>query len=205
MGAGAGRFRYDWRPFRPVPCMQLLFDFLPIIAFFAAFKLADMYVATVVLIAACALQVLVHWLRTRSVNRMHLVTAGLALVFGGMTLAVHDTAFIKWKFTIVNWLFALGFLGSMWRRISDRPLVQRMTGAASPDLTLSDAEWRRLNVMWVGYFLFLGAANLVALQYLDDAGWMNFKFYGTLGLSAIFIAAQAWWIASRMHHDKPAS
>jgi len=185
--------------------MQLLFDFLPIIAFFAAFKLADMYVATVILIVACALQVLVHWLRTRSVNKMHLVTAALALVFGGLTLAVHDTAFIKWKFTVVNWLFALAFLGSMWRRISDRPLVQRMTGAASPELTLSDAEWRRLNVMWAGYFLFLGAANLVALRYLGDAGWMNFKFYGTLGLTAIFIGFQAWWIASRVHgHDKPA-
>ena len=60
-------------------------------------------------------------------------------------------------------------------------------------------------LLQVGYFLFLGAANLVALSYLDDAGWMNFKFYGTLGLSAIFIAAQAWWIASRMHgHDNPA-
>jgi intracellular septation protein len=59
--------------------------------------------------------------------------------------------------------------------------------------------------MWVGYFLFLGAANLVALRYLDDAGWMNFKFYGTLGFSAIFIAAQAWWIASQLQgHGKHA-
>jgi len=185
--------------------MQLLFDFLPIIAFFAAAKLADMYVATVVLIVACVLQVLVHWLRTRSVNRMHLVTAGLALVFGGITLAVHDTAFIKWKFTIVNWLFAVAFLGSMWRRISDRPLVQRMMGAASSEFTLTDDEWRRLNAMWVGFFLFLGAANLAALRYLDDAGWMNFIFYGKFGAIALFIVVQAWWIASRMHHDKPAS
>jgi intracellular septation protein len=185
--------------------MQLLFDFLPIIAFFAAFKLADMYVATVVLIVACALQVIVHWLRTRSVNRMHLVTAGLALVFGGLTLAVHDTAFIKWKFTIVNWLFGLGFLGSMWRRISDRPMVQRMTGAASAELTLSDAEWRRLNVMWVGLFPVPGRLQIsLPCSTSTMQGWMNFKFYGTLGLSAIFIAAQAWWIASRMQHDKPA-
>ena len=185
--------------------MQLLFDFLPIIAFFAASKLADMYVATVVLIAACALQVFVHWVRTHSVNKMHLVTAGLALVFGGLTIAIHDTAFIKWKFTIVNWLFGLAFLGSMWRRISDRPLVQRMMGAASSDFSLSDAEWRHLNAMWVGFFLFLGAANLVAMRYLDDSGWMNFIFYGKFAAIAAFIAVQAWWIASRMHDDKPAS
>jgi intracellular septation protein len=185
--------------------MQLLFDFLPIIAFFVAFKLANMYVATAVLIVACALQVLVHWLRTKSVNRMHLVTAGLALVFGGLTLAIHDTAFIKWKFTVVNWLFALAFLGSLWRRISERPLVQRMTNAVSTEVSLTDAEWRQLNLIWVGYFLFLGAANLVALTYLGDAGWVNFKFYGTLGFTALFAVLQAWWIASRMHgHDKHA-
>jgi intracellular septation protein len=185
--------------------MQLLFDFLPIIAFVATFKLADMYVATVVFIAACALQVGVHWLRTRSFNKMHLVTAGFALAFGGLTLAVHDTAFIKWKFTIVNWLFAAVFLGSMWRRFSDRPLVQRIMGAAAAELSLNDAQWRRLNASWVGYFLLMGTANLVALRYLSDDDWMDFKLY-SLGVTAIFVVAQAWWIASRAQgHDKPAS
>ena len=59
--------------------------------------------------------------------------------------------------------------------------------------------------MWVAYFLFLGTANLVALRYLDDNGWMNFKLYFTLGLTAIFVVAQGIWIASRMHdHDKRA-
>jgi intracellular septation protein len=184
--------------------MQLLFDFLPVIAFVAAFKLADMYVATVVLIVACALQVAVHWLRTRSFNKMHLVTAALALAFGGLTLAVHDTAFIKWKFSIVNWLFAAVFLGSMWRRISDRPLVQRITGAAAVDFTLSDAQWRRLNLVWAGYFLLMGTANLVALRYLSDDDWVDFKLY-SLGATAIFVVAQAFWIASRAQgNDKPA-
>jgi intracellular septation protein len=185
--------------------MQLLFDFFPLVAFFAAFKLAGMYVATAVLIAACALQVALHWIRTRRVNKMHLVTAGLALVFGGLTLAIHDTAFIKWKFSVVNWLFGAAFLGSSWRRLSDRPLVQRMMGTAAAELRLSDSQWRRLNGMWVSYFLLLGTANLVAIHYLDDSGWMNFKFYGTLLLTAVFIAAQALWIASQVRgHDKPA-
>ncbi len=184
--------------------MQLLFDFLPIIAFVATFKIADMYVATVIFIAACAVQVVVHWLRTRAFNKMHLVTAGFALAFGGLTLAVHDTAFIKWKFTIVNWLFAAAFLGSMWRRFSDRPLVQRITGAASAELRLSDARWRRLNLVWAAYFLLMGTANLVALRYLSDDDWMDFKFY-SLGVTALFIVAQAFWIASRAQgHDEPA-
>lgn len=185
--------------------MQLLFDFFPLVAFFAAFKLADMYVATIVLIAACGLQVLVHWVRTRKVSKMHLVTAGLALVFGGLTLAVHDTAFIKWKFTVVNWLFALAFLCSMSRRITDMPLVQRMLGGSSSDLALSDRQWRRLNMAWAGYFLLLGSANLIAMRLLDDNAWVNFKFYGTLSLTAVFIVAQASWIATQLQdHDKHA-
>ncbi len=182
--------------------MQLLFDFLPVIAFIAAFKLADMYVATAVFIVACALQVCIHWLRTRTFNKLHLITAGFALAFGGLTLAIHDTAFIKWKFTIVNWLFAAAFLGSMWGRLSDQPLIRRLTGAASAELTLSDGQWRRLNLAWVCYFLAMGAANLVALRYLDDNGWVNFKFY-SLGVTALFVVAQAIWIASRTQgHDK---
>jgi intracellular septation protein len=184
--------------------MQLLFDFLPVIAFFATFKLADMYVATVVFIVACALQVLVHWLRTRTFNKMHLVTAALALAFGGLTLAVHDTAFIKWKFTIVNWLFGATFLATMWRRVSDRPLIQRLTGAASAELRLTDSQWRRLNGAWVAYFFVMGAANIVALRYLDDSGWMNFKLY-SLGLTALFVVGQAFWIAARTQgHDETA-
>lgn len=186
--------------------MQLLFDFLPIIAFFVAFKVADsMYVATAVLIVASIVQVSVHWLRTRRINRMHLVSAGLALVFGGLTLAVHDTAFIKWKFTIVQWLFAAAFLASMWRRFSDRPLVQRMIGASGNDIPLSDSQWRRLNGTWVAFFALMGAANLVAFRYLDDDGWVNFKLYGTLGLTMLFVLGQGFWIASRMEkRDEPA-
>ena len=69
-----------------------------------------MYVATVVLIVACALQVGIHWLRTRSVNKMHLVSGWIARSsFGGLTLIIHDTAFIRVEFSVVNWLFAAAF------------------------------------------------------------------------------------------------
>jgi intracellular septation protein len=186
--------------------MQLLFDFLPIIAFFAAFKLTkDMFVATAVLLVASVLQVTVHWMRTRRVNKMHLVSAGLALVFGGLTLAVHDTAFIKWKFTIVQWLFAAAFLASMWRRFSERPLVQRLIGASGTEIPLTEAQWRRLNGTWVAFFLLMGAANLAAFHYLDDDAWVDFKMYGTVGLTMLFVVGQGFWIASRMeNHDEPA-
>jgi intracellular septation protein len=103
--------------------MQLLFDFLPVIAFFVAYKLADIYVATGVIIVASVLQISIHWLWKRRVNPMHLVSAGLVLVFGGLTLLIHDKSFIMWKPTILNWLFAAAFLGSMWRPFAQRGSV----------------------------------------------------------------------------------
>jgi intracellular septation protein len=186
--------------------MQLLFDFLPIIAFFVAYKLADIYVATGVIIVASVLQVSIHWLWKRRLNPMHLVSAGLVLAFGGMTLLIHDKSFIMWKPTAVNWLFAAAFLLSFWRRVSDRPLVQRlMTSAGGDDIALSDALWRRLNWFWIAFFLLMGAINLVVFRNFDESTWVNFKAWGMLGLTMIFIVLQGIWISSRTPgHDTPA-
>ena len=185
--------------------MQLLFDFLPVAAFFVAYKLADIYVATAVIIVASILQVSIHWLWKRRVNPMHVVTSALVLVFGGLTLLVHDKAFIMWKPTVVNWLFAAAFLVSLWRRISDRPLIQRMFGAAGGAPELGEPLWRRLNWMWIAFFLFMGALNLVVFRNFDEATWVNFKLWGMLGLTFAFILAQSYWIAARTApHDEPA-
>ena len=186
--------------------MQLLFDFLPVIAFFVAYKLADIYVATVVIIVATVIQVSIHWLRTRRVNPMHIVSAGLVLVFGGLTLWIRDTAFIMWKPTVVNWLFAAAFLVSLWRRFGDRPLIQRLMSATDAEFELSPVLWRQLNWMWIGFFALMGAANLAVFHYFDEATWVNFKLFGMLGLTLVFIVAQGFWISSRArHHDKPAN
>ncbi len=185
--------------------MQLLFDFLPVIAFFVAYKLAGIYVATVVIIVAAVLQVSIHWLRTRRINPMHLVSAGFVFVFGGLTLLIHNTSFIMWKPTVVNWLFAAAFLASLWRRYSDRPLIQRLMNATGAELPLSTAVWRRLNWMWIGFFLLMGAANLAVFHYFDEATWVNFKLFGMLGLTLVFIVVQGIWITSQDHgHDRPA-
>ena len=92
--------------------MQLLLDLLPVIAFFIAYKMADIYVATAVLIVGVLLQTAYSWIRHRKVSPMLLVSAVLVLVFGGLTLLIHDNTFIQWKPTIVNWLFAAAFLVS---------------------------------------------------------------------------------------------
>ena len=177
--------------------MQLLFDFLPVIAFFVAYKLADIYVATGVIIVATILQVAIHWLRTRGVNPMHLVSAALILVFGGLTLAIHDAIFIMWKPTIVNWLFALAFLASPLPLFGGRPLVERLMNLSGEKIELAPALWRRLNLVWVGYFALMGGANLAVFHYFDEATWVNFKLFGMLGLTLAFIVGQGFWIAAR--------
>ena len=184
--------------------MQLLFDFLPVIAFFVAYKLADIYVATGVIIVASILQVSVYWLWKRRVNPMHLVSSGLVLVFGGVTLLIHDKNFIMWKPTAVNWLFAAAFLASLWRPVSDRPMIQRLMSAAGGQLELSEALWRRLNWLWIAFFVVMGAANLAVFRYFDENTWVNFKLWGMLGLTLAFIVLQGFWISSRTQgHDEP--
>jgi intracellular septation protein len=135
--------------------MKLLADFFPVLLFFVAYKLGDIYLATAVAIAASALQVGYHWLRRRRVESMHLVTLGILVLFGGLTILLQDRTFIMWKPSIVNWLFAAVFLGSHF--IGDRTLVERMMSHA---IEVPASIWSRLNQMWVLFFLAMGAANL---------------------------------------------
>jgi intracellular septation protein len=172
--------------------MQLLFDFFPVIAFFVAYKLTDIYTATAVIIVAVMIQVAVQWLRHRRLNPMHIASAVLVLVLGGLTLAIQDDAFIKWKPTVLNWLFAVVFLGSHF--IGREPIVQRML---KQNLTLDRAIWVRLNLMWVAFFAVMGAANLFVAYSFDQDTWVNFKLFGMLGLTLVFALLQGLWLASK--------
>ncbi len=177
--------------------MKLLFDFFPVLLFFIAYKTAGIYTATVVAIAAAFMQVGLFWLRHRRFENTHLLTLGLIVVFGGATLLLHDEMFIKWKPTVLNGLFALAFLVSHF--IGRQPLVQRMLGKA---VVLPAEIWQRLNLAWALFFLALGAANLyVVYQYSTDA-WVNFKLFGMLGLTLVFIVVQSLYIA---RHARPAA
>lgn len=183
--------------------MQFLFDFFPVLAFFAAYQLTDdIFVATGVIIAATVLQVAIHWIRTRHFKPLHLISAGLVLLFGGLTLLIHDPIFIMWKVTAVNWLFAAAFLASQWAVFGGRPLVQRMMESAGAAVRLAAAEWRRLNLAWVAFFVLLGAANLAAFRLLSEANWVKFKLFGIAGLSLVFVLAQSVWIANRDQSER---
>ncbi len=178
--------------------MQILVDFLPIIVFFATYKLAGMFAATAALMVAMAIQIAVQWFRQGSVNKMLLISGALVGVFGGITLLLRDPIFIQWKPTIVNWLFAAAFLGS--RFIGASTLTERMMGQA---VELDAAMWRQLNLMWVGNFSFLGAANLYVVYNYDEATWVNFKLFGMFGLTLLMALGQVLWIAVRTSGQQP--
>lgn len=185
--------------------MQLLFDFLPVIAFFAAYKLTDIYIATGVLIFAVGVQSLIQWLRKRTISTMQLVSAGLVLVFGGLTLAIKDAEFIMWKPTIVNWLFGAAFLASQHRLLGGTPIVQRLFSASDANLNLERRDWTRLNLMWVAFFVLMGIANLVVFKLYDEDTWVNFKLFGMLGLTFAFIILQGFWISARSRDAEASS
>lgn len=170
--------------------MKFLSDLFPVILFFIAYKLYDFYVATAVIIVATLVQVGYHWVRHRRVEKMHLITLVLVLLFGGLTLYLQDPLFLKWKPTVVNWLFALVFLGSQF--IGKRPLVERMM---SKSVALPAPVWGRLNLAWTLFFIFMGAINLYVAFNFSEAAWVNFKLFGMMGMTFLFIILQAFYLA----------
>jgi intracellular septation protein len=219
--------------------MKLLVDFLPIIVFFVIYKLYGIYPATVSAIAASLAQV--AWLRWRTgrFEKMPLITLGLIALFGGLTLALRDPIFVMWKPTLVNWLFALAFVGGSL--IGGRPVVERMLGHA---VSVPMVVWWRLNWAWVLFFVVSGLANLFVVYigsgffdakqalvaatgareidlancaagfsgavlalceraHAAESIWVDFKLFGLLGMTAVFVIAQAFYLARHIAEAKP--
>lgn len=176
--------------------MKLLLDFLPILLFFIAYKMAGIYVATGVLIVVTLGQTGWMWLRQGRVEKLPLFTAGLVLVLGGATLAFQDPTFVKWKPTVVNWLFAVSFLVSCL--IGKKTLLERMM---SQQLELPTPIWVKLTLAWVIFFFVMGVMNLYVAFRFDENTWVNFKLFGMLGLTLVFILFQAAWLSRHIKQD----
>jgi len=185
--------------------MKFLYDLFPLLLFFAAFKFYDIYVATAVAIVASFLQTGLFWLKHRRFETMHLITLAIIAVFGGLTLALHDDTFIKWKPTLVYWILAMLLLASQW--FGKKTIIERMMSA---QVALPTLVWKRLNLSWGIFFVVLGAVNIyVAFFYgleLDADTrrgiWVNFKVFGLLGLTLLFVVGQAVFMAKHMQ-QKP--
>jgi intracellular septation protein len=211
--------------------MKLLFDFFPIILFFIAYKLYGIYAATAVAILASIMQVSYTYFKNKKIEKMHVVSMFIIILMGGATLLLHDKAFIMYKPTIINWLFALAFLLSAF--IGKQPLIERML---SSHIILTENKWNTINNLWIGFFIIAGLANLyfvydyniieVQLEpqvasitnfaisdlnctVLNDEKiknlcqlakekeeiWVNFKLFGLLALTLVFIFLQGLYLS----------
>lgn len=164
--------------------MKKLLDLAPAVAFFVAYYLGDIYVATATVIVALFLVVLAYGLIERRVHKLHLGAALLALVLGGLTLYVRDPVFIKFKPTAVYGALGLVFLGS--HVLGAKVLLQRLPQRF---LQLPDALWRRLNAIWGGFFLSLAALNYLIASEASEAVWVQFRTYGYSILMFVFLMA----------------
>ena len=177
--------------------MKFLFDLFPVLLFFVAFKVFDIYVATAVAIAATALQI--GWLKwkRRKVDKTMWVTLVIIAVFGGATLALHDETFIKWKPTVLYWLFCAVIAGG---ELLFRKNVIR--AALGEQLRLPDGVWTRLNWSWAAFFVFMGGANLYVAFNFPTETWVNFKLFGGMGLMLLFVLLQAVFLARHMEEKQ---
>ncbi len=196
--------------------MKFLFDFFPVALFFLVYKFfgslpaawigaANQFplmeldqgnpkhailLATLVIILATIVQNVLYFSIHRRFERMHLITLGVLLVFGTLTLYLKDSHYIVWKVSIVNWLFAIAFLASQYIG-TRKTLTERMMSSA---IQVPEAIWLKSNRMWIVFFVFVGALNLLVYQQFGEQTWVSFKFMGVLGLTFVFILLQVFYL-----------
>ena len=170
--------------------MKFLFDLFPVLLFFAAYKLVDIYVATAVAIVATFGQIAWVWFRHRKVEPMLWVSLGIIVVFGGATLILRDETFIKWKPTVLYWLFAVTLLvaASLFRKNLIRALMEKQ-------ISLPDPVWTKVNLSWAAFFAVMGVLNIYVAYSFSTDTWVDFKLFGGTDLMLAFVLGQAFLLA----------
>ena len=177
--------------------MKFLFDLFPVILFFIAFKIYGIFVATAVAIGGTFAQIGWVWFRHRKVDTMLWVSLAIVTVFGGATLLLQDETFIKWKPTVLYWLFAGTLAGGVV--FMKKNLMKSLLGE---QMQLPDPAWNRMNWSWVGFFMFMGIANLVVAYSFSTDTWVNFKLFGGIGLMLGFVLVQGLLLSRYIEEEK---
>jgi len=161
--------------------MKQFFEFVPLVIFFIVYKMVDIYMATAALMIITGLMLAFNYFKFGKVEKMHMITFLMILVFGGFTLILQDDLFIKWKVTVVYGLFAIALLVSQW--FYKKPIIKQMLGK---ELSVPDNVWNTINFAWALFFVTLGVLNLYVAFNLPQDVWVNFKVFGLLGLTLTF-------------------
>ena len=173
--------------------MKFLFDLFPVILVFIVFKTLGIYAATAAAIVATLAQI--GWVKFKhgKVDGMLIASGAIIVVFGGATLLLHDETFIKWKPTVLYWLFAVVLFTAelFWNKNLIRTVMQQQ-------ITLPDPIWRRLNHAWAGFFAAMGVLNLYVAYHFATETWVDFKLFGTMGLMVLFVVLQSLYLGKYM-------
>jgi intracellular septation protein len=179
--------------------MDFFIDLIPALPFpFVAFGWIDMFLATKLAMVLALAQLAASRLRYGKIKRMHALTFAAIVLFGALTLALNNALFIKLRPTVFNWCSALVFLGAPL--LFKKNLLKMML---AEQIVMPDFAWPRLNLMWVAYFLFMGALNLYVALAMSQEAWSTFHFFGTFGALLLFVVAQGFYVYRHMAHDSP--
>ena len=177
--------------------MKFLFDLFPIILFFVAFKLGDIYTATIVAMIATIGQILWVYYRHRKIDAMQWIGLVMIVVFGSLTIFLHDKTFIQLKPTALYWLFSGALFVSA--QFFQKNWIQVLMGK---QVTLKEKSahsvWHQLNMAWAAFFFVLGAINLYIAFEFSEETWVNFKLFGSTGLLLLFVIIQGVWLSKHM-------
>lgn len=162
--------------------MKQLLEFIPLIIFFIVYKTVDIYAATAALMVGMTITFIYSYYKNgKKAEKMQIITLGMILIFGSLTLILHDDAFLKWKVTLVYAVFAIALLATQF--IFKSPAIKQMLGK---ELSLPDAVWNKLNFAWAMFFAALGAINVYVAFNMSQEVWVNFKVFGLLAVTIIF-------------------
>jgi intracellular septation protein len=166
------------------PALKLVLDLGPLIVFFVANARFGIFAATATFMIAVVLALAVSYAMTRHLPAMPLVTAVIVLVFGSLTLLLHDELFIKVKPTIIYLLFGGTLLGGL---AFNKPLLGMVLDSV---FNLTDEGWRKLTWRWAMFFIVLAALNEIVWRTQTTDVWVSFKVFGVVPLTFLFGALQ---------------
>jgi intracellular septation protein len=182
--------------------MQVLFEFLPLILFLAAYLYKDIFFAMIVLMIAMPTGLAIKYVRTRTLDKMYFWSTVLLLVFGAASLYFRNATLFYWKPTVFYWAAGVGFLFSQF--LMKKPLVQKFFEVAGdlPTEQIERRQWLLLNLAWVLFFAALGGLNLFVAYTFSEDTWVKFKVFGLLGITLAFLVGQSFWLMGKMQIDE---
>ena len=170
--------------------MSLLADFFPILIFFVTYKWQGLMTATVAAIIVSFVQLIIVKIRTNKIQNIQLMSFLSLFILGSFALICKKEIFIKWKPTVIYWLLAVIFLGT--HLFGKQPLLEKLSNNA---IQLPKKIWATLSILWVIFFILMGIINLYFVYYFDTNTWVNFKLFGTLGLTTVFVVCQTIFLS----------